>query len=307
MPEAAVELEDLHKRYGARTALDGLTCRIERGRLTALLGPNGAGKTTSIEICEGFRRPDRGTVRVLGRDPHREGGELRPRVGVMLQEGGLHPGLAARDMLGLAASFYAHAVPPAALLDRLGMTAVARTRCRRLSGGERQRLALAVAVVGRPELLFLDEPTTGLDPQARHATWELIEELKRAGTTIVLTTHYLEEAERLADHVLIVDHGRLVTEGAPEELTAGAPGPGLRLVATAGLPLDELLAALPVRMTASEGPAGHYELQGQVDPRVVAAVAAWCADRGVLPERLEVGRRGLEDVFLELTGREAAP
>jgi ABC-2 type transport system ATP-binding protein len=294
----------LVKRYGGAVAVDGLTLAAERAKITSLLGPNGAGKTTTIEICEGYRRPDQGTVRVLGLDPVRDARALRPRVGVMLQSGGLPQAVPAGEYLRVMASFYAHPLDPAALLDRLGLAGSVRVPCRRLSGGQQQRLSLAAALIGRPELVFLDEPTAGLDPQARHATWELIAELRTAGVSIVLTTHFMEEAERLADGVVIVDHGRLVAEGTPAELT-GTDGQ-LRFRAEPGLSTDSLLSALPDGTAVKESPAGHYviEAQGRVDPQLLAAVTGWCADHGVLAKDLSVESRTLEDVFLELTGRE---
>ena len=188
--------------------------------------------------------------------------------------------------------------------DRLGLSGAARTPFKRLSGGQQQRVSLAAAVIGRPELVFLDEPTSGLDPQARHATWDLIEGLRAAGASVILTTHHMEEAERLADHVAIVDHGRMVAEGTPAELT-GTAGQ-VRFRAEPGLDIDALLAALPAGSAAKESPAGHYlvEVRGRVDPRLVAAVTAWCAEHGVLAQELRIESRTLEDVFLELTGRE---
>jgi ABC-2 type transport system ATP-binding protein len=171
-----------------------------------------------------------------------------------------------------------------------------------MSGGQQQRLSLAVAVVGRPELVFLDEPSTGLDPQARHATWELIEELRAAGVSVVLTTHNMEEAERLADKVVIVDHGKVVAEGSPQELTGAERQ--LRFRARPGLGLEELLSALPAGSAAKESPAGHYLIEADVSPELLATVTAWCASHGVMTEDLRIERRTLEDVFLELTGRE---
>jgi len=275
-----------------------------RGQITAVLGPNGAGKTTTIEVCEGYRRADAGTVRVLGLDPVKEAGKLRPRVGVMLQSGGIPTTARALDYLRVMAAFYAHPLEPSMLLDRLGLTESARTPFRRLSGGQQQRLSLAAALIGRPELIFLDEPTAGLDPQARHATWDLIAGLRASGATIILTTHYLEEAERLADHVVIVDHGELVTQGTPAELT-GSQGQ-LRFRAEPGLDTSGLLGALPATSVVKESPAGAYliELPSGVDPQVVATVTAWCAEQGVLAKNLRIESRTLEDVFLELTGRE---
>lgn len=302
-PPAAVEIVDLVKRYDERHAVDGLSFRVERGRVLALLGPNGAGKTTTVEICEGFRRADAGTVRVLGLDPARDGRQLKPRVGVMPQGGGVYPGARAGEMLQLVASFAQHPLDPGVLLGRLGLGDVAGTPYRRLSGGQQQRLSLAMAVVGRPELLFLDEPTAGLDPAARHATWDLVAALRADGASVVLTTHYMEEAERLADDVVILDRGRSVAAGTPQQLTRGSADRQLRFRAGPGLDLDQLVLALPTGTVAKESPAGHYLIEGEIDPQLLAAVTAWCASHNVLAEDLRVERRTLEDVFLELTGR----
>ncbi len=300
----AVEIRGLVKRYGRTTAVDGLSMRAGRGQVTAILGPNGAGKTTTVEVCEGYRRADSGTVRVLGLDPARDARALRPRVGVMLQSGGIPTTARPADYLAVMARFYAHPIAPSWLIDRLGLAESARTPFRRLSGGQRQRLSLAAAIIGRPELVFLDEPTAGLDPQARRATWDLIAGLRTSGATVILTTHYLEEAERLADHVVIMDHGVLVAEGTPAELT-GTQGQ-LRFRAEPGLDTGGLLAALPQGTLVKESPSGQYliELASGVDPQVVATVTAWCAEQGVLAQSLRIESRTLEDVFLELTGRE---
>jgi ABC-2 type transport system ATP-binding protein len=300
----AVQIGRLVKRYGQTTAVDGLTLSAACGEVTGILGPNGAGKTTTVEICEGYRKPDGGTVRVLGLDPVRDTRALRPRVGVMLQSGGIPPSVPAADYLTLLSRFHTRPVAVPALLDLVGLTGVARTPYKRLSGGQQQRLSLAAAVIGRPELVFLDEPTAGMDPQARHATWDLIGQLRAAGVSIILTTHFMEEAERLCDHVAIIDHGQLVAEGTPGQLT-GTVGQ-LRFRAEPGLDIDSLLAALPPASLAKESPAGHYviEVPGAVDPRLLAAVTAWCAERGVLATSLRIESRTLEDVFLELTGKE---
>jgi ABC-2 type transport system ATP-binding protein len=300
--EPAVEIVDLVKRYGTAVAVDGLSLTAERGAVTALLGPNGAGKTTTVEICEGYRRPDGGRVRVLGLDPIDQGRRLKPRVGVMLQNGVGYPGARVREMLGLLASFAHDPLPPAVLLEALGLQRVAGAALRKLSGGERQRLSLAMALVGRPELLVLDEPTAGLDVQARRATWELVRQLRDDGACVLLTTHYLEEAERLADHVVIVDRGRVAAAGPPA-LLAGE-GAGLRFRAPAGLDRDgSLTAALPAGCVVVESPPGEYRVTGRVDPGVLAAVTGWCAARGVLVEEMRSGARSLEEVFVELTGR----
>ena len=303
----AVEIGALVKRYGQTPAVDGLTLSAARGAVTGILGPNGAGKTTTIETCEGYRRPDQGTVRVLGLDPVRDARALRPRVGVMLQSGGIPPSVPAADYLNLLSRFHAHPVAVPALLDLVGLAAVARTPYKRLSGGQQQRLSLAAAIIGRPELVFLDEPTAGMDPQARHATWDLVGQLRSAGVSIILTTHFMEEAERLCDYVAIIDHGQLVAAGTPGQLT-GTVGQ-LRFRAEPGLDMDNLLAALRPASLAKESPAGHYviEVHGAVDPQLLAAVTAWCAERGVLANSLRIESRTLEDVFLELTGKDLRP
>ena len=300
----AVEVVDLVKAYDGKVAVDGLSATVQAGAITAVLGPNGAGKTTTVETCEGYRRPDAGTVRVLGLDPWRDARRLRPRVGVMLQSGGVYPGVKAVEMLRHVASLHAHPLDVGELVERLGLGSAGGTPYRRLSGGQQQRLSLAMAVVGRPEIVFLDEPTAGLDPQARRATWELVEDLRRDGVTVVLTTHFMDEAERLADQVVVVDHGKVVAVGTPRELMAAGAQGTLSFRATAGLDVEGMVAAVPGASRVDEVSPGRYVVRGQVDARLLAAVTAWCADRDVMPEGLAVGQRSLEDVFLELTGSE---
>jgi ABC-2 type transport system ATP-binding protein len=292
----------LVKRYGATRAVDGLDLSAASGRVTAVLGPNGAGKTSAIECCEGLRRPDEGTVRVLGRDPVRDAATLRPLVGVMLQDGGLPNVQRAGDVLAHVARMYTH---PAAgeLTERLGLASFARTAVRRLSGGERQRLALAVALVGRPRVVFLDEPSAGLDPQSRRAVWDMVGELSDEGVSVVMTTHFMAEAEALADHVVIVDHGRAIAAGTPHELVSAAGATTLRLEAAAPLDLAALAAALGPSFTLQPAGRTACTATGPVSPQAVAVLARRLADEGVQLTQLEVGRRTLEDVFLDLTGR----
>ncbi|MCK1796486.1 ABC transporter ATP-binding protein [Streptomyces sp. XM4193] len=301
---AAVEVAGLVKRYGRSTAVDGLDLTVERGTVTAVLGPNGAGKTTTVEICEGYRRPDEGRVRVLGLDPLADAARLRPRIGVMLQSGGIYPGVRAMEMLRHVASLHAHPLDADALAERLGLGSCGRTPYRRLSGGQQQRLSLAMAVVGRPELVFLDEPTAGLDPQARRATWELVRELRADGVSVLLTTHFMDEAEELADRVAIVDAGRVIAHDEPAALCRGNARNTLRFEGRPGLDLDSLLTALPPDCKATEAAPGSYLITGEVEPQLLATVTAWCAQNGVLPDRIAVERHTLEDVFLELTGKE---
>ena len=306
----AVVVDDLRMTYGATSAVDGLSLTVERATVTAVLGPNGAGKTTTLETCEGYRRPQSGTVRVLGLDPQAQRRDLLPRIGVMLQNGGAWSGVRAEEMLRHIASLHAHPLPVPMLVERLGLGSCGRTPYRRLSGGQQQRLALAMAVVGRPELLFVDEPTAGMDPQARRTTWELLEELRRDGVTIVLTTHYMDEAERLADQVHVIDHGRLIASGSPFELTRGTGSSTIRLVVTEPFP-----ASAPADLQVTLGPGTDVRavsehsllITGPADASTLAKVSAWCDSNGVLPESLTLGQRTLEDVFLQLTGRELVP
>ncbi|MET9496804.1 ABC transporter ATP-binding protein [Streptomyces sp. NPDC006552] len=301
--DPVVRITSLVKRYGDKTAVDGLDLETGPG-ITAVLGPNGAGKTTTVETCEGYRRPDSGTVRVLGLDPVKQSAELRPRIGVMLQSGGVYSGARADEMLRHIAKLHAHPLDVDALIERLGLGGCGRTAYRRLSGGQQQRLALAMAVVGRPELVFLDEPTAGLDPQARRATWDLVRELRADGVSAVLTTHHMDEAEQLADAVAIVDAGKVIARGTPEELCRGGAENTLRFSGRPGLDVASLLKALPADSAAVELTPGSYRVAGKVDPQLLATVTSWCAQHGVMPDRISVERHTLEDVFLELTGKE---
>ncbi|OLT12880.1 ABC transporter [Pseudonocardia sp. CNS-139] len=294
----------LVKRYGRTTAVDGLDLELPAASVLALLGPNGAGKTTTVEVCTGFLRADAGEVRVLGTDPAGAPDALRARVGVMPQGGGAYPGVRAAEMLRVVAACSAHPLDPGWLLDVLGLTGCARTPYKRLSGGQQQRLALACAVVGRPELVFLDEPTAGMDPQARRLVWEMVGALRRDGVAVLLTTHLMEEAEALADQVVIVDHGRVVAQGTPASLTAASGAQELRFRARPGMDVDGLAAALPSGYGAAERTAGRYVVQGRIDPAVLSTITTWCAGQGALADDVQVAKRSLEDVFLELTGRE---
>ncbi|WP_129663041.1 ABC transporter ATP-binding protein [Phytoactinopolyspora endophytica] len=299
----AVEIDALIKRYGGTIAVDGLTLSVDPGTITSVLGPNGAGKTTTVECCEGYRRPDAGTVRVLGLDPQRDAARLRPRIGVMLQEGaGLYPGARAIELVAHLARLHAQPLDVATLVDRLGLGDAGRTPVRRLSGGQRQRVALAAALVGRPELVFLDEPTAGLDPQMRRSVWELLDELRADGVTVVLTTHLIDEAERLSDDVAIIDDGRLAAQGSPLELTKQDEST-VQFTGPPRLDLASLRQALPEETALDETAPGRYVVRAHVTPQLLATVTSWCAAHDVMPEGLHVGRRSLEDVVIELTGR----
>lgn len=305
-PEPAVLIDGLVMRYADTVAVDDLSLRVETGSITAVLGPNGAGKTTTLETCEGYRRPQRGTVRVLGLDPQRDKRRLLPRIGVMLQAGGAWSGVRADEMLRHIAKLHAHPLDVGELSERLGLGDCKRTPYRRLSGGQQQRLGLAMAVVGRPELLFVDEPTAGMDPQARHRTWDLLTELRESGVTVVLTTHYLEEAERLCDTVHIIDHGQLIASGSPEELT-NSDVATIRLVVTEPFPPEapqSLRTALGAGVEITRISDISLLITGPADASTLSKVSTWCEANRVVPQSLSLGQRNLEDVFMELTGRE---
>jgi ABC-2 type transport system ATP-binding protein len=302
----AISVAALEKRYGTTHAVDGISLTVERGVVFGLLGPNGAGKTTTVEILEGYRTPDAGTVRVLGLDPGREGAALRPQIGVMLQDGGIAPGIRPLEALRLFAAFYADAEDPEQLLDLVGLGDARRTFVRRLSGGQQQRLSLALALVGRPTLLFLDEPTAGMDPHARASTWELVRGLRARGVTIVLTTHAMDEAEQLCDEIAIIDHGRVVASGSPTELTSGEIDDSIRFTAVPGLDVADIARALGIAASAVTEPReGEYVALAAATPAAIADLAVWLREHDVRLGELRGGRRTLEEVFLRLTGRDA--
>ena len=298
----AIAVRGLVKTYQGKRAVDDLSFSVQRGEIFALLGPNGAGKTTTVEILEGYRTPDHGEVRVLGLDPRRNDTELKQRIGVMLQNGGIYPTISPLELLKLFSNFYRNPEDPMSLLKLVGLEESISTRYKRLSGGQQRRLVLAAALIGRPELLFLDEPTTGMDPQARRLTWEIIQSLRNQGLTVLLTTHFMEEAERLADRVAIIDHGKLLTleetqvltHTNSEELQFTAP-PGLDCLA---------LAALPAAQQAREIQPGYYAIETTRPIDLLAEVTAWARTRGILLNDLRVGHESLEEVFLRLTGHE---
>ena len=305
--EPAIAVVGLVKRYGARTVVDGLSLDVQPGEVVALLGPNGAGKTTTVEVIEGYRRADAGRVQVLGDDPARGRRELRARVGLMLQSGGFDLRARPRETLGQYAAFHVDPRSPDELLGLLGLGDVARTPYRRLSGGERQRLGLAVALVGRPDVLILDEPTSGMDPAARATVRGLVTELRAGGAAILLTSHELADVERLADRIVVLVDGRIAASGTPSELAAGGrPRVRLRL----DRPLDTAeLAGFGRAIGANVVLDGeHFVVDGaRPDPALVANVAAWCASAGRLIIELRTSGGSLEDAYLELVATEVAP
>jgi ABC-2 type transport system ATP-binding protein len=280
---SAIEVSGLKKSYGPREVLHGVSFRVEPGEVFALLGPNGAGKTTTVEILEGYRERDEGSVQVLGTDPARAGSEFRERIGIVLQSSAVYPLLSVREILELFAGYYERARDVGEVIELVGLGEKRETRVRTLSGGQLRRLDLALALVGDPELIFLDEPTTGFDPAARRQAWETIRDLRALGKSILLTTHYMEEAQTLADRLAILRDGRIVATGSPRELLSGATGVEIRYRRDG----EELVIATdePTRVL--------HELTGQ-------ALA-----EGFELEGIEVRRRSLEDLYLELTREEA--
>lgn len=287
-------------------AVDGISLRAAPGKVTALLGANGAGKSTTLSCAQGLLKPTAGRVRLLGEDPWRAGPSLRARVGIMLQEGGLPQAIRPIPLLRHVASMYRKPADVDALVSRLGIDGFDRTNIRRLSGGQRQRVALAAALVGDPEVLFLDEPSAGLDPQSRHVVFDLVREVKESGTCIVLTTHLMDDAQRLADDVYIVDEGRNVVEGQVDDLLNNSQDrKTLRFaVSRRGMQLlDVFPAPLAEGLTLREEHAGSYEISGPIRPEHLSHLTGTWAELGELPTSLELKPRSLEDLFLDISGR----
>src|SRR5262245_58245984 len=300
---AAILCRDLRKRYGDVRAVDGLDLAIAPGECFGLLGPNGAGKTTTIEILEGLTPPDSGEVEVLGRRWGDGDRGLRARLGISLQETRFSEKLTVAETLDLFGSLYPRGRGTEALLADLSLEEKRDARVGKLSGGQRQRLAVACALAGDPEVLFLDEPTTGLDPQSRHQLWEKIETFRAAGRTVLLTTHYMEEAERLCDRVAIVDHGRIIAEGKPAELVAGLHAPHILEFASEPALEEEVLKAMPaVRDVRRRDDRWFVSVASLVD--AVPALLARLDRQGARLVSLSTHRATLEDVFITLTGRE---
>ena len=301
MTTSALVLDNVIKTYGDVNAVNGLSFRANYGEILCLLGPNGAGKTTTIEMCEGFKKPTSGHIEVLGLDPARNPDAVRSRIGIMLQGGGSYSGIKVKEMLKLSASYNENPLDPEWLLDTLGLRGVAKNSYRRLSGGQQQRLSLALAIIGRPELVFLDEPTAGMDAQSRLAVWDLIRSLRADGVTVILTTHLMDEAEALSDHVVIIDHGRLVASGTAASLTETTDIPQLNFDTATPVDLEALreegISAEAIRPL-------HYRLTSTVSPAVIADLATGLAAQNVILRNLHTSHRNLEEVFLDLTGRE---
>jgi ABC-2 type transport system ATP-binding protein len=304
----AVVCRDVVIRYGDTVAVDRLSFEGQAGQVVALLGPNGAGKTSTVEALEGYRRVDGGSVGVLGLDPRRDHAAVVARIGVMLQKGGVYPMLGPSQVLHLFATYYDEAEDPEQLLELVGLAAVRRTPWRRLSGGEQQRLSLALALVGKPRVLFLDEPTAGVDPEGRIVVRDIIAAQRDRGLCVILTTHELAEAERLADQVIIIDHGRVLAEGAPAALASGTADGSIRFSTDPGIHMAALAAAVGADTTVEEERPGSYRLRpptGAPTPAVIAAIAGWLAERDLALGDLRTGQ-SLEEAYLAITGAQRA-
>lgn len=296
---AAIDVVDLVVAYGDRRAVDGVSFAVAEGEVVVLLGPNGAGKTTTVETLEGYRRPTAGTVRVLGADPCHQTA-LGRRAGIMLQDGGVYPSMRAGEAVALFSAYYGRRSTATALLERVGLTDRARTTWRQLSGGERQRLSLALALAGEPVVVFLDEPTAGVDLAGRRIVRSVVRELAERGVAVLLTTHELGEAERLADRLVILDDGRVVADGTLADLRDRVGRGDIRFDARPGIDVDRLGARLgvPVRSAAP----GRYVVEGAGTPCLVAALTSWLAEEGITLDGLDTAGGGLEALFDRLTG-----
>ncbi|MBT2385406.1 ABC transporter ATP-binding protein [Streptomyces sp. ISL-11] len=304
--DSVIDVQGLRRRYGPDgdkgfEAVRGVSFAVGRGELFALLGTNGAGKTSTVELLEGLERPSGGRVRVLGHDPYRERSAVRPRIGVMLQEGGFPSDLTAAETVRMWAGCTTGARPVDEALGLVGLAGRRNVRIKQLSGGERRRLDLALALLGRPEVLFLDEPTTGLDPEARHSTWELVRRLREDGTTVLLTTHYLEEAEALADRLAIMRQGEIVAAGAPGEVIGAYPA-RIRFAMPVGWFVGDLPPLAELGVERHEETDGRIELQTKELQRTLTGLLLWARDKDIELEGLDARSASLEEAFLAIAG-----
>jgi ABC-2 type transport system ATP-binding protein len=295
---AAIVVEELHKSYGSLHAVRGVSFSVEPGEVFGLLGPNGAGKTTIVEILEGYRRRDHGRVEVLGADPATAGRDLRRRVGMVLQECAVEPYLTVREVVELHRGYYPKPLPTDDVIELVGLEEKARVRVKKLSGGQQRRLDLALALIGDPELLFLDEPTTGFDPSARRNAWEIVRGMRKLGKTILLTTHYMDEAQNLTDRVCVVSAGEVVRIGTPASLRAERAETRIQFIRPDGVSVPEVGEVVP------GGEDGLIAMITETPTKALHELTAWAVARGLELQRLEVSQPSLEDVYLELTGDE---
>jgi len=300
--ESVISIQGLVKRFGKLTAVDGVSLEVQRGEVFGILGPNGAGKTTTLECVEGLLEPSAGSTLILGVDTHKEPEKVKERIGIQLQASAYFDYLTLTEILELFGKFYRRQLPPDVLLRRVGLADKAKSTVGHLSGGQRQRFTIAATLVNDPEVVFLDEPTTGLDPQARRSLWEFIQDLHREGRTVVLTTHYMEEAQFLCQRVAIMDMGKIVALDTPARLIHALPVPYVVKVTTVkGLPLDAMQRLDAVREVSHHN--GEYSIRSTDAAATLPALISWASANGTRLEHLEVTSANLEDVFLALTGK----
>ena len=298
--EPAIEVRGLHKSYGQVEAVRGIDLSVSKGEVFALLGPNGAGKTTTVEILEGHRDRSAGDVSVLGYDPGRNDRALKRRIGIVLQSTSVEPYLSVEETINLFRGYYPHPLPLEQILEAIGLREQRRTRVKRLSGGQQRRLDVAIGLAGDPELLFLDEPTTGFDPSARRGAWEMIRNLQSLGKTILLTTHYMNEAEHLADRVAIMVDGEIVAEGPPSDLSQRDGS------VTIGFKIDSGSGALPEDLGAEQtGNSGRYTITTSTPTGSLHQLTGWAVEQDIELQELSVSRPSLEDLFIELANPQA--
>jgi ABC-2 type transport system ATP-binding protein len=296
----AIEVRDLHKRYRDVHAVDGVSLSVDEGQVFALLGPNGAGKTTTVEILEGYRKRDSGEVAVLGHDPARRDPDMRRRIGIVLQSTGVDTYLTVAETVELFRRLYPHPRPVDEVVETVGLQEKRDTRVGKLSGGQQRRLDVAVALAGDPQLLFLDEPTTGFDPAARRGAWDMIRNLRSLGKTVLLTTHYMDEAQHLADEVAVIARGRIVARGTPA--TLGGRDTGGTIIRFRLPPGSELPESLMADAAITDG---NVEIRTLEPTRTLHDITGWALGQGIELPSLDVSRPSLEDVYLDITGGEA--
>lgn len=302
---ATIEVNELYISYGEKIAVGGISFQADVGEVLTILGPNGAGKTSTVESLEGYKKPSKGTVRVLGLDPYKDLPKLAPAIGVMLQNGGIYPRMSPLQALQLFHGYYQNPMNIDELIEVMNLTGALKTPYRRLSGGEKQRLSLALAIIGRPKVVFLDEPTAGVDPEGRLAIREVIRNLRTSGTCVLLTTHELDEAQRLSDRIVIIDSGAIVAEGTLEELMGATQGDEIRFSAKSGLDIEELQEVIGAA-TKEERP-GEYLVTAPPSPDLLAKLTSYMASKNISIDEIRAGKSSLEDVFFKLTGKSTPP
>lgn len=300
-----IEVNELYISYGEKIAVGGISFEANSGEVLTILGPNGAGKTSTVESLEGYKKPSKGTVKVLGLNPHKDLAKLAPSIGVMLQNGGIYPRMTPLQALRLFHGYYHNPMKIDELIDVMNLNSALKTPYRRLSGGEKQRLSLALAIIGKPKVVFLDEPTAGVDPEGRLAIREVIRNLRSNGACVLLTTHELDEAQRLSDRIIIIDNGNVVAEGTLDQLMGATQGNEIRFSATSGLDLEELQKVITA--PSKEERPGEYLISAAPSPDLLAKLTTYMASKNIAIDEIRAGKSSLEDVFFKLTGKSTPP